>query len=82
MIALLSKTKYVPDSPLTVWLRHPASSKSVTYPLARSLRSLTGTFASLTHRHVRFQLTSPLAYMIAQLYQASLFSPTHESVQK
>ena len=41
------------------------------YPLAHLLRSLTASFALLT---------SPLAYIIVQLYRASPFFPTHESV--
>ena len=48
--------------------RHPASGRFYNIP-ARS-------FAALTHRLVRFQLTSPLAYIFAQLFEPRLFSTT------
>ena len=49
-------------------------------PLARScIRSIpVRSFAALIHRLVCFQLTSPLAYIIAQLYRAPPFFTPHK----
>ena len=55
---------YIADLPLAL-ASAQTSSKSDNIP-ARS-------FTLLTHRPVRFQLTSPLAFTIAKLYGASLF---------